>query len=326
MQALDLKDLKYTETGVGSTIRSSKMRYMWEFRLNSVYHKLELFDSVLSARRKLLLNDTLVYDIMLEEAFSYQFDILKCHCQLIQMGSQYELRIENQVFAHLLEIQKNKSRFQKSDRPTSTTHTLPSSVKRSDSGSFFNNAEVIHTPKETSSPLFCFSIKSSSTSNSQVNSVVNSVSNSAANSPLVPRKFDFNDIKVSHSPRTPTLDNRKSKKGNDLTFVSQDDGFSLDSSPTTAKTSNTDLIDFKKTETVLSKFASMQITNSNLFSEKRDCSIVTDENFNNGNIVYPNFENETKYPSFEEVVNNSNNNINNINNVNVKGDPFAQFF
>jgi len=273
------------------------MQHLWEFELEGQYNKLELFDSVLSARKKLLLNDKLVYDIMLECAFSYQFDLQKHHCQLIQMGDNYEFRIESQVFAHLLEIQKNKAHFQKTDKPLSKVHKVPSSVKRADSGSFFNN-EIVHTPKEAPSPIFSFSIKSSN-NNSNSNSRVSS----ATNSPLVPRKFDFNDIKVGQSPKTPANKGGSSK---DLLYVSSDDLFSLDdSSPTTGKTTNADLLDFKKIETqaVLSKFASMSIR-GNLFNN---------ENFNNENIVYPSLEQEVKYPSFEEVVNN------------VNPDPFAQF-
>ena len=183
----------------------------------------------------------MLYDITIEKAFSVNFNIDKVNCSLTQIKDKFEFSLENIVYSHIMEVEKNKSKMEICDnlKPSSLNHKTDVNVRRKTSSGSFLNTEIVKTPNENNSPIFNFSIKSSSQSQSQTQSLPSSVSNS----PLVPRKFDFNDIKVSHSPKTPLNVFETTRNSSNKDFVSSDDLFSLDNSE------SKDLIDFTKQDT-----------------------------------------------------------------------------
>lgn len=264
----DIKNLKFSESNVGSTIKCTKKLYCWQFDLNGKNHLLELYESILSLKKKIILDQEVLYDITIEKAFAVKFEIGHINCAIVQRKEGYEFSIENIVFNHLLEVEKNKSQFNNSEhKPSSRSYIIEpasslSANKENNNGSFFIESGIVKTPSEAPSPHYNFVIKSS-TSSSVVtanNSLRGSVNSSVANSPLVPRRFDFGDIKVFKSPRTPNLKeaNKISNSTKDLSYISNEDNFSLDeTSPANnkSKSSNNDLIDFTKTETISSNNA-----------------------------------------------------------------------
>ena len=44
--------LNYCRKDVGRKLKSSKQYHQWEFSLNGIYHKIELFHSVVSGKKK----------------------------------------------------------------------------------------------------------------------------------------------------------------------------------------------------------------------------------------------------------------------------------
>src|SRR5690242_3024955 len=52
--SLDIKNLSHIEQDVGQHIKSTKKHFIWEFLLDGKSHKIELYDSRLSGKKKLI--------------------------------------------------------------------------------------------------------------------------------------------------------------------------------------------------------------------------------------------------------------------------------
>jgi hypothetical protein len=83
-------------------------------------------------------------EVMEDVAFSKSFEIGNHSCTVIQHGEKYELRIDNQVFSHLMNLEKNKKFFNKNN-PTSTPG--------------IGKLEVVKNNKSDTPSLFSFKIK-----------------------------------------------------------------------------------------------------------------------------------------------------------------------
>jgi len=68
---LDIKNFVYREEEVGKTIKSSKKMYVWEFVLDEIPHKFELFDSKLSGKKKIIRNG-MVWEKKRRERYIFQ--------------------------------------------------------------------------------------------------------------------------------------------------------------------------------------------------------------------------------------------------------------
>ena len=97
---------------VGKTIKSSKIKHVWEVTIDGQYHTVELFSSKISGKLKVVKDGTVLF---FEDEFSgllsLPFTIGKHNCSLIQSGENYEFRIDNMVFSHLMELEKSKNLF-----------------------------------------------------------------------------------------------------------------------------------------------------------------------------------------------------------------------
>ena len=72
--------------------------------------KIEVFHSILSEKTKLLKNGKVI-EVSKAGVFVKSFDINGHSCSLIQHGDRYEMRIDNQSFQHMLDLQRNKEHF-----------------------------------------------------------------------------------------------------------------------------------------------------------------------------------------------------------------------
>lgn len=102
---LPIRDLQFEASDIGKNIKTSKRLYKWIFFLNDKLQRVELFQSLVSGKRKANLNGNMIYeDISYNPDFSYSFYIEKIFCNLIQMDSdRFELRILNRPFSVLIE-------------------------------------------------------------------------------------------------------------------------------------------------------------------------------------------------------------------------------
>jgi len=109
ISALDIKNLFRETKEVGKTIKSSKKYYIWEFDLSNKLHKVEIFHSKLSGKKKLLLDGkVLTQTKSYSHEFTYSFKIDKHYFNVDYVGDKFDLRIDNKKFLAML-IEQNKN-------------------------------------------------------------------------------------------------------------------------------------------------------------------------------------------------------------------------
>ena len=109
MSSLPIRDLRFETTDVGQNIKSSKRLYKWSFYLKDNMHKIELFQSRVSGKRKIMHNGNFIFeDLSYSNDFSHSFNVEKYDCNLVQLDfDRFELRIMNRPFSNLIEEGKN---------------------------------------------------------------------------------------------------------------------------------------------------------------------------------------------------------------------------
>ncbi|CAK91996.1 unnamed protein product (macronuclear) [Paramecium tetraurelia] len=80
----------------------SKKKCQWTFKLDNNKHILELEFSILSGKRKLILDGRVLHEsMMLSSQFQYPFTLEGFALNILQQGNTFELRINNKDFSHL---------------------------------------------------------------------------------------------------------------------------------------------------------------------------------------------------------------------------------
>ena len=160
--SLNLTNLFYSEKDIGATLKISKRQFIWEFELNGSSQRIELLDSRFSRKKRLYKNGLNILDTTETGNFIHNFEIDGHACVIIQYGDKIELRIDNQSFTHLYNLQKNKELFAGEKGPTSNTYVAKpfssssTSEKKSNEEAFYK----INKPEEENKPkLFNFEIK-----------------------------------------------------------------------------------------------------------------------------------------------------------------------
>ena len=160
--SLNLTNLFYSEKDIGATLKISKRQFIWEFELNGSSQRLELLDSRFSRKKRLYKNGLNILDTTETGNFIHNFEIDGHACVIIQYGDKIELRIDNQSFTHLYNLQKNKELFAGEKGPTSNTYVAKpfssssTNEKKSNEEAFYK----INKPEEENKPkLFNFEIK-----------------------------------------------------------------------------------------------------------------------------------------------------------------------
>ena len=160
--SLNLTNLFYSEKDIGATLKISKRQFIWEFELNGSSQRIELLDSRFSRKKRLYKNGLNILDTTETGNFIHNFEIDGHACVIIQYGDKIELRIDNQSFTHLYNLQKNKELFAGEKGPTSNTYVAKpfssssANEKKSNEEAFYK----INKPEEENKPkLFNFEIK-----------------------------------------------------------------------------------------------------------------------------------------------------------------------
>ena len=122
---------------------------------------IELYDSRLSGKKKLIKDGNTIVELEEEFAFTKTFDIEKSSCTIIQHGDRFELRVDNQVFSHLLDIEKNKVYFGKN--PEKTSVTIQSSFIGTENKKvgfgIHSQSNIQAKTQSKEAPMFSFAIK-----------------------------------------------------------------------------------------------------------------------------------------------------------------------
>jgi hypothetical protein len=125
MSGNGIQNFLYIEENVGKTFKKTKKHYTWEFTIDGIRHSVELFDSKMSGKKRILLDRSMikeVYDPMF--VLNHSFNIGQHSLALIQLGEKYEIRLNNQSFGYLMDLEKNKIHFNQgkyTNEPVSTT-------------------------------------------------------------------------------------------------------------------------------------------------------------------------------------------------------------
>ena len=158
---LNLTNLFYSEKDIGATLKITKRQFIWEFDLNGSSQRIELLDSRFSRKKRLYKNGVNILDTIETGNFVHNFEIDGHACVIIQYGDKIELRIDNQSFTHLYNLQKNKQLFAGEKGPTSNIYVAkPFNSETSSEDKNTENAFYKNKPEEDNKPkLFNFEIK-----------------------------------------------------------------------------------------------------------------------------------------------------------------------
>ena len=163
--SLNITNLFYSEKEIGATIKLTKRQFIWEFDLNGSSQHIELLDSRFSGKKRLFKNGVNLLTTTEKGNFMHNFEIGGVACVIIQYGDKIELRINNQSFTHLYNLQKNKQMFAGEKGPTSNTYVAKSysGFNSSEDNSNQNNDAAFYKvskPENENKPkLFNFEIK-----------------------------------------------------------------------------------------------------------------------------------------------------------------------
>ena len=199
-----ISGLHYEENQVGGTFKSSKIEYVWEFILNgSSPNKIQLIYSKWTDDKKLIKNGIEVYNKKNDDSYLKNFEIDGHIFSVIQLGDKFELRVDNQSFTHLYNLEKNKNFFTGDIDPTSKTQIADNKtgdiISEKNENNFYIFKSKENDGKEKKS-LFNFKIK---------------IDENKANSGL--KKFKFGPgIKPSNNKFNKNINNNQNNTNKDL--------------------------------------------------------------------------------------------------------------
>ena len=292
--ALNITNLFYSEKDIGATLKISKKQYIWEFDLNGSSQRIELLDSRLSHKKRLFKNGVNILKTTEEGNFIHNFEIDGQPCVIIQYGDKIELRINNQSFTHLYNLQKNKQLFAGEKGPTSNIYVAKPYNSYGSSDNKNNNNESafykINKPEDENKPkLFDFEIKKDSGNKSHG---------------LAKFKFGQNKDKPSfNSNNNHNIQNNNSNINNNKDKIDLLGIQNKDLNENNNVNNNNNLLDFG------------QNTNQNSQNNQKGGNDIFNLFGNNNNINNQNNNNN---------LNNNNLNNNNLNNNNLYNNIFLQ--
>ena len=97
---------------IGKFIKASKIMYHWMFVYKCKAHDVKLYISLLSHNKELTVDDYIVLErSKIKEQFVFSFNVNELKLTIIQIGSEYELRINSIPFINLLSVNINKMNY-----------------------------------------------------------------------------------------------------------------------------------------------------------------------------------------------------------------------
>ena len=286
---MSIKNLNYEEKEIGAKIKSSKRLFIWEFELEGTSHRIELYDSRWSGKKKIIRNGRIECEVVEPNSFFRSFDLGGHNCTVIQYGDKFELRFDNQSFSHLLNIERNKNYFSNNSGPTSSIYTNKTTFQNNDQNlfKFENQIYKQNAQKDNKPALFNFSIKNKeSTGDSHLN------------------KFHF-------GPNVSQSSNNQSGK-NDLLGFGNDNNNNQNNNNQNKQNMGNDLFDI---------FNGSNNNNNNQQNINEENNNINNANSNNNNNNLQNnlfdvFSGNNNNNSNQNEIQNLNNNNNNSNNQN----------
>ena len=319
--AATIKNLFYSEKDIGATLKLTKRQFIWEFDLNGSHQRLELLDSRVTRKKRLYKNGVSILETTENGNFIHNFEIDGHACIIIQYGDKIELRIDNQSFTHLYNLQKNKDLFAGEKGPTSNIYIAKpyDSYGSSNEDTMRNNGSAfykVNKPGDENKPkLFNFEIKKDTSTRSRGFS----------------SKFKFGDNKGFNNPNTSNSNNNQQNINNNTNSNANNGSVDLlgfQENPNMSNTNNSgngngsnnmnnmnnNLLDFGMGNSNTNTNANANVNNTNNNQNNQNQQ-------KNGNDIFDLFGSNNNN-------NNQNQNQNNINggNQNNNNNPFNNFF
>ena len=98
-----LTNLNHFKQQVGRKIKATKNYYLWEFNLNGIYHRIELYHSLVSKNIRVLLDGQI-----LEKDFMYAFEIDNVPIEITKRSKEdFVLYIDERTFDEMLKEEKS---------------------------------------------------------------------------------------------------------------------------------------------------------------------------------------------------------------------------
>ena len=102
----------FEKVKVGKLIKASKIMYHWMFVYKYKAHDIKLYISLFSHNKELTVDHYIVLErSKIKEQFVFSFNVNELKLTLIQIGSEYELRINSIPFINLLSVNRNKINY-----------------------------------------------------------------------------------------------------------------------------------------------------------------------------------------------------------------------
>jgi hypothetical protein len=107
-----LSSVKYPmfySNDIGKIFKHTKKVYTWEFKYNC-HIKIQLLDSRITGKKRVLLNDKEVYSVQHFGLFTYTFIYSQLNFSIVQLTkTQYELYIDREAFSKILEQSRDNN-------------------------------------------------------------------------------------------------------------------------------------------------------------------------------------------------------------------------
>ena len=110
-----LSDFWYREEKIGKLIKSTKIKYTWDFYIDGIFHRIEMLDSRLSSKKEILVDGESIFKCEFVDNFTKYFDIKGHEFVIILHGKKYELRIDGKAFNFLINAENNKIFYKEED-------------------------------------------------------------------------------------------------------------------------------------------------------------------------------------------------------------------
>jgi len=158
-----ITNLNFIERNVGSKIKSTKKQYIWEFTLDNLNHKIEYFDSILSLKRKVIVDGKVIFttDDGYKDSFILNFQLDNHKLTINRSFDRVDLRIDAESFEHIYYIEKNKLFYNNNPEPTVYT-TIGKTIENNNNFSLkdnFYSHQINQSQNSNQKKLFNFKIK-----------------------------------------------------------------------------------------------------------------------------------------------------------------------
>jgi len=88
---------------IGKTVKKTKKHYVWKFNIDGRDHILELFTSMISGKKKIMIDGRIIFEgqKVLSSNFTYPIEVDRQTVNIYQHGEKYDVLINGQPFAQL---------------------------------------------------------------------------------------------------------------------------------------------------------------------------------------------------------------------------------